>query len=254
MTHCSLFHPTHEATFLIVVYFQDRRHPHCERCEKGRIKCQGYNDTTFVDAKEQVLKLYKNGSKARSNSSMSIVSNARGASFHPDATDLGSATYCRRSAYLTDVSLPALQRMPSSPLTDEMCIAYTIANLAKGPLTIICHDVFLCDRSGLRANESVMRQCLSTLAKVYYGFQRNDSRALSNGIRSYGRVLGKLSGVLSNDNCRVTSDIIVSALALSLIEVCISPFGKVLRCQPSKESIDHSTRQQILLDDAYSWS
>lgn len=208
----------YEATSLIT-YSQDKRHPYCERCEKGRIKCQGYNDTTFVDAKEQVLKLYKNGSKARSNSSMSIVSNARGASFHPHAADIGTATYCRRSAYLTNVSLPALKRIPSSPLTDEMCIAYTIENLAKGPLTIICHDVFLSDKSGLQANESVMRQCLSTLAQVYYGFQRNDSRALSNGIRSYGRVLCKLSGVLSNDDCRVTSDIIVSALALSLVEV-----------------------------------
>ena len=233
MTHCSLFHPTLEATSLNVIYLQDKRHPHCERCEKGRIKCQGYNDTTFVDAKEQVLKLYKNGSKARSNSSMSIVSNARGASSDPDATDLVSATYCRRSAYLTD-SLPALRRIPSSPLTDEMYIAYTIEKLAKGPMTIICHDVFFRDRSGLRTNESVMRQCLSTMAQVYYGFQRNDSRALSNGIRSYGRVLSKLSSLLSNDDCRVTSDIIVSALALSLVEVCINPFAKVLGCQPSK--------------------
>ena len=65
----------------------------------------------------------------------------------------------------------------------------------------------------------MMNQCLLAQATAFYGIHNRENRILRDGMRQYGRGLSMLRNTLGEDHCTVTTEIIVSAFALSVVEV-----------------------------------
>ena len=65
----------------------------------------------------------------------------------------------------------------------------------------------------------MMNNCLLALAKIYTGRHIHDSMVLREGFRLYGQGVRMLNRVLDKANGRITTEIIVSVISLSLGEV-----------------------------------
>ena len=220
---------------LIMRVFQDGRHPICGRCEKGRFNCEGFRETIFVDAREQVMKRFACEANASSSLSTSAASSTKASSRQLDSAvnnTLTSVFRCWRDSQPMQVFEYVLKSPSPSPFRDEMCVSYTVENLCKGPLSMMYRNVFPCNTSGPHPHQSMMSLCLLAFAKVYYGLKHRESRVLRDGMRLYGRGLSMLSDVLGKDNFSVTTEIIVSVLSLCMVEVCTlaSQIGHPILC------------------------
>ena len=107
---------------------------------------------------------------------------------------------------------------------DEMHVLFTVQNLCKGPSAVMYREVFSYHPSGPHPHRPMMNLCLLAKAKCFYGLQNCERRVLQDGMRQYGRGLSMLRNALGKDNCNVTTEVIVSAFALSVVEVFILPF------------------------------
>ena len=158
--------------------------------------------------------------KTRSKLNMPNASIVKASSFQPSSAEntIGAHELQDRQPTGKSFQLPR----SAGPLAsmDEICVLYTIENLAKSPLTMNYHDVLSCDSLGKCTNHTIMCQCLLALAHIYYGLRNNDSPVTRKGMYVYGQGLAMLNEVLGSNDWSVTSETIAAVLALSIAEVC----------------------------------
>lgn len=107
-----------------------------------------------------------------------------------------------------------------SVLQDETYILYALTNLCSGPLGAVYGNCLPFRLDGLSPQQTMMNNCLLALAKVYTGLQTHQSRVSQDGLRLYGQGLLMLNDILDKAKGRITTEIIVSVISLSLGEVC----------------------------------
>ena len=115
--------------------------------------------------------------------------------------------------------------IPRSPYTrsDEVYVWYTVKNLCRGPLALVYGDIVPSNSAGLHPHRLMMNECLMAMAKVFYGFHKRETIVLQDGVRLYGRGMGMLRGFLSEVDCSVTTEMIISVFSLCIGEVCTLP-------------------------------
>ena len=203
----------------------------CLRCEKARFTCAGFKEAVFVDASEQAMKQFtckpKEVGSILSTSRISSTTTTKAFSSQLDdaVNPVTSPVHCWQ---IPQSSTQLSDSVPMSPHIslnrDEMYVLYTIRHLVKGPSAMMYCNVLQCNSPTLHPHQSMMNQCLLALAKVFYGLHNHESRVIQQGMHLYGRGLGTLREVLGKAKCTVTTEMIVTVLALSVGEVCTLPF------------------------------
>ena len=165
------------------------------------------------------MKRFVNRSKA---SNTTVVSRQYNQSFHDvDGTmTLPSAWSHQEHLWMPYASIKKLFA-PSPETRDEMYVMYTMEHLCEGPLTVTYRNV-LSHKSSHGNQSPVMKHCLLVLATIFYGIHNRQSTIVKHGMRLYGQALGMLSDVLGKDERRISTEVIVSVLSLSISEVCQS--------------------------------
>ena len=105
------------------------------------------------------------------------------------------------------------------PSHDEIYVLYTVEKLCKGPSALMYRNIFSYDPSGSQSHQPMMNQCLLAQATAFYGLHNRANQILRDGMRQYGRGLSMLRSTLGEDHCTVTTEMLVSAFALSVVEV-----------------------------------
>lgn len=152
---------------------------------------------------------------------MPNASIVKASSYHPKSAENTGGAHHWRDSQPAGKPCQLPRSTGSLASMDEICVLYTIENLAKSPLTMNYNNVLSCDSLGKCTNHTIMCQCLLALARIYYGLRNNDSRVTRKGMRVYGQGLTMLNEVLGSNDWKVTSETIVAVLALSIAEVCI---------------------------------
>ena len=163
--------------------------------------------------------------KTYSSPSHSAESSIKAVSTLPNATENTSLTPAinfKRKPNSVQVSNRMTMSRSLLPSRHEVCVSFTIENLChrSGPLAAMYLNLLPCKSSVVMYNqESLMTDCLSALAKLYYSIQNRDGEVMADAMHLYGRGLSMLNDTLSRESCVITSEIIISVFCLSISEV-----------------------------------
>ena len=212
-----------------VKILQDERHPACRRCEKAGISCAGFTKDLFVEVEKPSLERAARKRVVGSKKSSLAASGSPGSSSSVDAavTDDRVLSLLCQEDFLR-IRLPDYARSQVSllPSRDELCIMYFVKYLCKGPLAIVYQNTLSSSVSVIHSRQSMMHTCMLSLARIFYGIQMHSDDSMRNGLRLYGEALNLLRGVLTRNDCEITTEIIIAVFSLSMAEV--KPFDLVI--------------------------
>ncbi|CZR55799.1 uncharacterized protein PAC_05687 [Phialocephala subalpina] len=177
----------------------DETRPICNRCLRSGAKCDGAKDIAFVEAK--IVKSRRTVKRTAMTPSSSC-----------DSGD-------------TD------RQPPMSPILRgneiEIYICYTQKHGLRGPLMDLAiqdghlNDVIPAEPSATIANDRIFQQAVLSFSVIFFGTQHGHSIITSKGYAMYGVALSQLNQALSDPKCYTRDEVILSVIALALLEVFI---------------------------------
>jgi Fungal specific transcription factor domain len=179
----------------------DEKRPICNRCERCGFTCSGAKDITFIDQR----KVVKPG---RSGKNSTVPAKTR---------DHGNT-----------------QPMPKTPPTLKGCeiqiyICYTSKYLlCGGPVDLALQDIQLndlCTAVDTRSDGHLFHISILSLATIFFGTQHHNTSILANGYLVHERALRQLNNTLSDRQCYLRDDVLLSVIALVLLEAFV-PTGR----------------------------
>lgn len=162
--------------------FPDLTRPICTRCSKGRFACEGYRETLFIDARDQVLRR------------------------------LGRDCKPPHTSHL----MPSLS---NSAMRDDQFLSYLVANL-DGPMRVICGSLTAPSHQTGSLQQTATKQCFLALATTFYGLGHAQESLLRDGLQLYVRALKLVNtAIRDSTGTRTAHEAISSVALLALHEV-----------------------------------
>ncbi|PSN59991.1 hypothetical protein BS50DRAFT_216618 [Corynespora cassiicola Philippines] len=195
----------------------DETRPICIRCQRCSLVCDGPRDTVFVEAK--------------------IPKSRR--SDRPRTLALTPATggiSMESKIAITPFSLEGNEH--------ERHFCYMRRWLRPGGPIDLAMDKFRIDDIPVAATSTarapIANQAIVSLATIYFGTQHRQLDIVKRGYGMHGNVLKRLNQALSDTNCHVRDDVILTVIALAILE-CLVPTGP-------KSYIRHMSGLELLLE------
>ncbi|KAF1842609.1 uncharacterized protein K460DRAFT_370581 [Cucurbitaria berberidis CBS 394.84] len=183
----------------------DENRPICRRCQGSGLQCDGPRDTAFIE-----------GTIVRSRRSQNPA-----------------IAWVRRDIEEQNRAVQTILQstVPLKQNEHEVYICYTRKHLLPGgPLDVGLQDLQLADitTTSRKTTDSVkgpvFNQAMLSFAAVFFGAQHKQTRILTQGYAMHGAALKQLNFTLSDSSCYIRDEVIVSVIALAMLE-CLVPTG-----------------------------
>lgn len=217
----------------------DEKQPICNRCERCGFECSGPKGIAFIDHGKSLKSL-------RSGKRKAIASAARDQQLLPS---------------LTSASLKGFEF--------QTYLCYTRKYLLRGgPVDLALEDLHLtdlCTAADSRSDAYLLHLSILSLATIFFGTRHRNASITTHGYLLHGKSLSRLSNALSSPQCHLRDDILLSVIALILLEVFV-PTGRNyylkhttglenllelrgtgMLCSPEAFSVFKSVRKMVIL-------
>ena len=170
----------------------DEAKPQCKRCQKAKLKCEGYSGISIIqyERKDRARPQGASGEMALSVSSPKSLQAVN----HIQSEELFGSPWL-------------------SVLQDDIFISYTLTRLLGSP------DQEAVNVTG--AGRSLTEVCFLALSTTYFGVEHGERSVVQRGLQQYSHALKLLNQALGNASRHSASDVLDAVTVVTLYEVSL---------------------------------